>query len=175
MEIHLETIEAKAFRTFFQSYFLFRSRRLSAIPVPSGNLQQTPIFETESPAKQGSPYHLLYRKAHSGMQFKYDFQNSVSVLFHHTIMQAGNRSHKKSESKYSQHGTRRNSTKKIRCVRGLNLTTVKPTIIQVIKLIRLRYNIICCRKSELTEALYILYILNDLRRNYFSKYGKNMT
>jgi hypothetical protein len=80
------------------------------------------------PAKQGSPQHQQFSKAHNSLQFACGFQNSVG-LFHHKIMQTASRSHTKSSKPKLDKGNP--NTKSIK---GLNLAAVKPLTVQVTEL-----------------------------------------
>jgi hypothetical protein len=81
---HIKTIEAKAFRAFIRTYSLFKSKRLSTnikltlhkALVRSimtclsrlGIRGRYPSVKIATPAKEGSPHHWQFSKAHSGLQ-----------------------------------------------------------------------------------------------------------
>jgi hypothetical protein len=54
-----------------------------------------PFIEIAAPAKQGSPHHWQFSKAHTGSRIIRGFQHPVRVRFHNKIMQAASRSHTK--------------------------------------------------------------------------------
>jgi hypothetical protein len=77
--LHIEIVEAKAFRTFIRIYSPFKSERLSAnikltlhkalfrsMLVPPRSLWQQSSTKITAPAKQSSPHHWKFSKAYTG-------------------------------------------------------------------------------------------------------------
>jgi hypothetical protein len=54
-----------------------------------------PFIEIAAPAKQGSPHHWQFSKAHTGSRIAHGFHHPVHVRFYNKIMQAASRSHTK--------------------------------------------------------------------------------
>jgi hypothetical protein len=91
--LHIEMIEAKAFRTFFRIYSLFKSERLSAnikltlhkALIRSVLTYACPTWEFAANVhllklhclQNGSPQHLKFAKAHSG-PYVYDYMTELS-------------------------------------------------------------------------------------------------
>jgi hypothetical protein len=66
-----------------------------------------PSTEIAAPAKQSSPHHWKFSKAHTDSRFAHGFQASVHIWLCNKIMQATSISHTKSwKCKCSQHWTR---------------------------------------------------------------------
>jgi hypothetical protein len=107
LKIHVEMIEANAFRTCATSCSLFRSERLSndidtvqgccdlRLPCP-GICGRQATSEIAAPAKQCSPHDGELSKAHIEPRFAYDFQTSEHVSARYTVVQAASRSVTKS-------------------------------------------------------------------------------
>jgi hypothetical protein len=123
--LHIEMIEAMAFRTFIRIYSLLKSERLSAnieitlhkavirfvIIYASPAWDRHPFNEVAAPAKQSSQHHWKTYKAHSDSRFACGVQNSVRTWLYKKMMQATSRSRTKSwQWKCSQYWRRRSPT-----------------------------------------------------------------
>jgi hypothetical protein len=76
---HIEMIEAKAFRAFITTYSLFKSKRLSTnikLTLHKALIRYArlrirgryPSVKIAMPAKQGSPHHWQFSRAHAGLR-----------------------------------------------------------------------------------------------------------
>jgi hypothetical protein len=96
--LHIQMIEAKAFRTFIRVYSLFKNERLRAnIKLTLHKALIRSVITYAGPAWESvADTHLMkFSKAHTGSRIAHGFQYSISVRFHNKIMQAASRSHTK--------------------------------------------------------------------------------
>jgi hypothetical protein len=94
-------IKAKAFRTYISTYSVFKSERLSTnnklnlhkalmrnimtYACPALSLRRQPSTEIAAPAKQNSPHHWKFSKAHTIHDLHMDFKLCVCVYIYKII------------------------------------------------------------------------------------------
>jgi hypothetical protein len=86
--LHMEMIEAKAFRTFIRIYSLFKIEHLSynikvtliKALIMSVMTYACPAWElAAAPTKHGFPHNWKFSKVHTGLRFAHGFQHSLCI------------------------------------------------------------------------------------------------